>query len=57
MKIADPGTEDPAHWERYLYDRCPIEDCEQHPKPLVDRLDPDQGFWRIFESQMKGTPQ
>jgi len=62
MKITDPGTEDAAHWERYLYDRCPIADCKLHPTPLVDRLDPDrldpeQGFWRIVEPpQMKGTP-
>ena len=47
------------HWEQYRFDRCPIENCEQHPTPLVDRLDlidPDQGFWRIVEPQMKGTP-
>ena len=40
------------HWERYLHDRCPLEGCELHPTPLVDRLDlidPDQGFWRIVE--------
>jgi len=37
------------HWERYLHDRCPDDDCEQHPTPLIDRLDlidPDEGFWR-----------
>ncbi len=40
------------HWERYRLDRCPLDDCEQHPTPLADRLDlldPDQGFWRIVE--------
>lgn len=48
------------HWERYRLEKCPLDDCEQHPTPLVDRfdlLDPDQGFWRIVEPpQMKGTP-
>jgi len=37
------------HWERYLHDRCPDDDCELHPIPmtdLFDRLDPDQGFLR-----------
>jgi len=38
------------HWEKCLHEPCTLPACEQHPTPLVDRLDlidPDQGFWRI----------
>jgi len=40
------------HWEKCLHEPCTLDHCEQHPTPLVDRLDlidPDQGFWRIVE--------
>jgi len=37
------------HWQRYLHDRCPDDDCQQHPitvTDLLERIDPDQGFMK-----------
>ncbi len=44
------------HWERYRLEKCPLDDCKQHPTPtpLVDRLHLID--WRIVEPHMKGTP-
>ena len=42
-----------SHWERYQHETCPDDECELHPMPLTDQIDPDQGFWRATSERIR----